>query len=204
MPLGKYPTCAWSSDAFTNWLTQNSINLATNFVTSGIGLGLAGATGGASLSTIYGLSQMENKEQKAGLSQYGYAIDTASNIAGLIGAFYEATLLPNIQGGQATGDVMWAANKICFTYRKMRAKNEYLHIIDDYFSMFGYKVNATKIPNLTGRTNWNFVKTIDANIEGDIPQADIEEIKQIFNTGVTIWHNTSYYLDYTQTNNIIS
>lgn len=27
--LAKFPTFSWSSDAYTNWLTQNSINLAT-------------------------------------------------------------------------------------------------------------------------------------------------------------------------------
>lgn len=49
LPLGKYPTCAWSSDAFTNWLTQNSINLATNMVSTVANVGLAVATGGTSL-----------------------------------------------------------------------------------------------------------------------------------------------------------
>lgn len=40
LPLGKYPTCAWSSDAFTNWLTQNGVNMAVNLglVAGGIAL----------------------------------------------------------------------------------------------------------------------------------------------------------------------
>ena len=29
--LGKYPTCAWGSDAYTNWLTQNSVNIGSKF-----------------------------------------------------------------------------------------------------------------------------------------------------------------------------
>lgn len=85
----------------------------------------------------------------------------------------------------------------------MSIKKEYLKIIDDYFSMFGYKVNETKIPNLTGRRNWNYVKTIDINIEANIPQADLTEIKEEFNSGITIWHNTSTFLDYSQNNDII-
>ena len=30
----------------------------------------------------------------------------------------------------------------------------------------------------------------------------MNEIKTLFNTGITLWHNTSTYLDYSQSNNI--
>ena len=39
----------------------------------------------------------------------------------------------------------------------MRCKDEYMKQIDDYFSMCGYKINEIKIPNITGRRNFNFV-----------------------------------------------
>ena len=93
---------------------------------------------------------------------------------------------------------------MCFTFRKMRAKTEFLQAIDNYFTMYGYKVNLLKIPNITGRTNWNYIKTIGANILGNLPQLDLEEIKEMFNNGITLWHNTSTFLDYSQTNNIVS
>lgn len=82
----------------------------------------------------------------------------------------------------------------------MRPKTEYLKIIDDYFTMYGYKVNSVKIPNITGRPNWNYVKTINANILGNIPQEDIQELKNIFDNGVTFWHNPDTFLDYSQNN----
>ena len=66
--------------------------------------------------------------------------------------------------------------------------------------MYGYKVNSLKVPNITGRTNWNYVKTINANILGDIPQEDIQELKTMFDSGVTFWHNPSTFLDYSQSN----
>ena len=69
--------------------------------------------------------------------------------------------------------------------------------------MFGYKVNDTKIPNITGRSNWNYVKTVDINITGDFPQADLQEIKDMFNAGCTFWHNPSTFLDYSQNNPIV-
>ena len=85
----------------------------------------------------------------------------------------------------------------------MSIKAEFAKIIDDYFSMFGYKTNEVKIPNLTGRQNWNYVKTIDCNITGNLPQQDLQEIKDMFDNGLTIWHNTGTFLDYSQNNNIV-
>lgn len=180
LPLGKYPTCAWSSDSYTNWLTQNSVNLATSMIDIGAEMttGIAGNPTGV--------------------------ISATKDIAGLIGDFYKAQLAPNITGGQPTGDIIWTMNRNKITYRQMRAKDEYIKQIDSYFTMYGYKVNEVKIPNVTGRTYWNYVKTIDCNIEGDIPQNDLQKIKDIFNSGVTFWHDPTKFLDYTQSNTIVT
>lgn len=120
LPLGKYPTCAWSSDAFTNWLTQNSVNIATNLAIAAGGIALSVATGGAATPVAVG----------------AMTLSTAGTVANTIGQFYQANLLPNISGGQATGDIIWGANRNMFTFRQMRVKTEYLKIIDDYFSRF--------------------------------------------------------------------
>ena len=75
--------------------------------------------------------------------------------------------------------------------------------IDNFFSMYGYKTNRVKVPNITGRQNWNYVKTIGFNFTGDIPQEDADEIRTLFDNGYTLWHNTSTYLDYSQANPIV-
>lgn len=119
LPAGKYPTCAWSSDAFTNWLTQNGINLVASIALTAGGVATAIATGGATMPIVAGAIS-----------------SVAGTIAGTIGQFNQASLMPNIAGGQATGDVIWACNRNKFTFREMRAKTEYLKIIDDYFTRF--------------------------------------------------------------------
>ena len=91
-----------------------------------------------------------------------------------------------------------------FFFYGMSIKKQYAKIIDDYFSAYGYKINDVKIPNITGRTNWNYVKTINCNILGDIPQEDLQTLKDMFNSGITFWHNASTFLDYSQSNSIIS
>lgn len=85
-------------------------------------------------------------------------------------------------------------------YTNFCIKPEYAKRIDDYFSMFGYSTNEVKIPNTNTRPNWNYVKTIGANILANIPQEDLEYIKSLFDNGITLWHNPDTYLDYSKTN----
>ena len=77
---------------------------------------------------------------------------------------------------------------------------EYRTQLTNYFKMFGYKVNKLEIPNLKSRQNYNYIKTIDANIIGNIPSNDLSAIKGIFDKGVTIWH-TDNVGDYSLSNN---
>lgn len=186
IPLAKFPTCAWSGDAFTNWLTQNAVNIGTSITEIVGGTALGFASGGV-LST-------------AGM---GVALSGATKTAGLIGEFREAKLKPSIEGGSNSGDVNYSSGKNTFIISHMRAKNEYLKIIDEYFSKYGYKVNIIKNISFNSRLNWNYIETEDCNITGDIPQEDLKIIKQMFNNGVTMWHNPSTIFDYSQSNNII-
>lgn len=82
-----------------------------------------------------------------------------------------------------------------FTIQKQFAER-----IDKYFDMFGYLTNEVKTPNINNRPNWNYIKTLGANITGNIPQNDLDTIKNMFNLGITLWHNTSTFLDYSQNN----
>lgn len=184
LPLGKYPTCAWSSDAFTNWLTQNSVNLATNLAMTVGGIAGTVATGGAMLPAM---------------------MSVAGNVAGQIDQFRQASLLPNISGGQATGDVIWASNRNLFSFRQMRCKTEYMKIIDDYFTRFGYAVKRLESPNITGRKYWNYVE-IGSSEEigyGDVPSKYMDIINDACRRGVTIWHNHSNLGNYSLNNTIV-
>jgi hypothetical protein len=61
--------------------------------------------------------------------------------------------------------------------------------IHDYFAKYGYKVNRWEALNVNSRKYFNFIKTNTCNITGEkIPHEYLEEIKGIFDRGVTIWH----------------
>ena len=71
--------------------------------------------------------------------------------------------------------------------------------LEDYFKMFGYKVNRLEVPNLKSRSHFNYIKTVGCAIHGDVPSEDLQEIRQIFDTGVTLWHG-DYIGDYSKEN----
>ena len=75
----------------------------------------------------------------------------------------------------------------------------YFNQLEISIKMFGYKVNKLEIPDTKSRTYYNYIKTIDANIVGNIPANDLSAIKGIFDKGVTIWH-TDQIGDYSLNN----
>lgn len=72
--------------------------------------------------------------------------------------------------------------------RYKTVKDEYATRLINYFKMFGYKVNKIGIPKLKTRTSYNYIKTTDCHITGNIPGIHLEVLKSIFNEGVTLWH----------------
>ena len=182
--LGKLPICSYPCDMYTNWLTQNSINV----------MGIQISSDDINMATSL-VSLVNPYTASAGIS--GIADS-------LIARKQHELIPPQSRGNLNAGDVVTASGKNTFHFYKMSVREEYAKAIDGYFSMYGYKVNSLKVPNITGRTNWNYVKTIGANIEGDIPEDHLNEIKSIFNNGITLWHNSSTYLDYSQSNAIVS
>lgn len=188
---GKLPTCSWTTDPYTNWLTQNAVNNTIGLIEIG-----ANVIPRLSLSSIEGVATlgMQSKDLSGGLS----------TLTDILSSRYQHSLIPNqVKGNTNCGDVNYSLGYSDFTFYSMSIKQEYGKIIDDYFSIFGYKVNTLKTPNIRGRLNWNYVKTVDAIIVGDIPQNDMQEIKNMFNSGVTLWHHHETFLDYTKPNGII-
>ena len=180
---GKIPLCAWMSDYYTNWLTQNGVNIATNIATSAIGAGIGLVTGVGAIAGVAGLG---------------------STIANTMAEIHKASVTPDqAQGDVNVGDSTFAYTRNNITAYHMSIRSEYSRMIDSYFDMFGYKINRVKLPNITGRRNWNYVKTIGCYIDADIPQGDLQEIKDMFDKGVTFWHNPATFADYSQNNDII-
>jgi hypothetical protein len=71
---------------------------------------------------------------------------------------------------------------------KKQIKPEYRKKLSDFFNMFGYKVNEVKTPNFHTRQSWNYVQTSNCMITGNFNNDDLNELKAIFDNGITLWH----------------
>lgn len=179
---GKFPTLNWSEDSYTNWLTQNAVNLGVGVVSAGLQIVGGLVTG-----------------NPTGIATGGLAI------ASQMGQVYEHSLVQHTAKGNTNGgDINVCSSCNGFWFYKMNIKKEYATAIDGYFNMFGYKVNRLGTPHLHARTYYDYIKTTDVNIEGDVPEMDLEEIRKMFNNGIRFWHDTSKYLDFSVTNSIIT
>ena len=185
LALGKYPSFSWSSDGFTNWMTQNAVNLGINIINTSVG----SATKIVAKDVIGGVTSV------------------ATSTAGMIGDMFKASMGSNTaQGNANAGDVSFSQNITRFKFMHMRPRKEFLEIIDDYFTRFGYKINRVKVPNITGRTYFNYVE-IGASEDigyGDVPSNYMEIINNACRKGITIWHNHENIGNYALNNSIIS
>ena len=192
----KYPICSWNTDVYTNWLTQNGINIG------GITLNAAqkGYVGGA-LMTMLGVGELA-MGNPVGAATVGQGF---SQIANTMQQTYQHSLIPDsAKGNTNSGDITFSAGNMDIPLYKMSIRSEMANCIDGYFNMYGYKVNIVKVPNMTTRTYWNYVKCVGANIEGLIPEFYMDELKALFNAGITLWHDPTKFLDYSQNNTIVS
>lgn len=74
--------------------------------------------------------------------------------------------------------------------------------IDNFFDMYGYSIHEHKNPSqyFNNRSQWNYVKTNGVNMQANAPANYENKLKEIFNSGVTLWHNYATFGDYSQTN----
>lgn len=168
---GKFPTLSWSSDLYTNWLTQNGVNIGVGLATSG-----ASIVGGIGMSFVNPIAGV------------GMIAGGVMGVTNTLKQVHQQSFTPNSAKGNVNGgDINTGYKMNTFYFYKMSIKKEYAKIIDQYFDMYGYKVATLKTPNKNHRPYYWFTKTLDANITGAIPKNDIQKIVDAYNKGITFW-----------------
>lgn len=215
--LNGYPQIASKVDVYNSWVAENSgiINVQasqaagnlqydTAIGTTGLigtigsttvgAMNAAAGTGGGSGG---GLGDVATSALNMYKNQYNY-----DYYIKMINAQNERQqMLPDkvsLGGSNATLIGYELIDNNVFT--RYNIKQQFAIRIDNYFSMFGYQTNNLKVPAIHNRKFWNYVKTQGINILGNIPNEDMENIKSLFNSGITLWHNPTYFLDYSQDN----
>ena len=103
--LGKFPICNYQVDMYTNWLTQNSVNIGGNTVTSD-DLNIANASVGAISGVIGSLLTGNIGGAITGAVSGGTSIASA-----LIGQKQHELIPPSVRGDLNSGDVVTADSK---------------------------------------------------------------------------------------------
>ena len=189
LQVAKLPLGSWNSDPYTNWLTQNGVNIMGHKIDAGTSKAMGGT-----MQAITG----------ALTGNIGGALQGIENMFGSVQEMYHHSMdTPTVNGQLNGADITYAYGLKYPTIYKMSIKQEYARIIDNWFSMYGYKVNRTATPNIHKRSNWDYIKTIQVNIEGDVPEKDLDSIRSLFDNGCTFWHTTTNFLDYSKTNSIL-
>ena len=126
----------------------------------------------------------------------GIAIKEAFNKVDYM--FKDAMYEPNQVVGTSMPSVDVGNRIPNFYFQHVHLKDDEARRADDFLSCYGYATNRIKVPNLTGRRYWNFVKTENCTIAGDMPASSKEAIARIFDGGITIWHNLEQIGNYNQ------
>lgn len=212
--LNGYPTISFKSDTFNIWLAQNSETLSLQMQQENFNYNLEGmkATGNL-LGNIFGAGMAGfNKDASGATNALAGTINSSLDIVKLdkdhefyvknvMAQIEKQSLLPDNVSLSSSNSTLLGYNmfdKNIFT--RYSIKREFAERIDQFFDMYGYTVNELKNININSRPNWNYIKTQGVNILGNIPQYDLQTIKEMFDNGITFWHNPQTFLDYSQNN----
>lgn len=186
--ITNFPACAFSNDAYQEWINNNQNATVTSTVTSAL-LGLGG--GLASANPVVGLATAG-----AGI---------ASNVANLVAKQQDIKNQSSSVSGAIQADcLLTGTNRFGYSFYRMSIKNEIAKVIDDYFDKFGYASHRLKTPNRKVRESWTYTKTVGASINGRVPNEDMLKICDIYDKGITFWVNGKTVGDYSVSNNPIT
>ena len=185
LTLTGFPTCAWDSDAYKIWLAQNQNQNTFKMVSAG-----ASVIGGAAMLATGAGSVVGGGMIVAGVSQ----------IMGHLAQRKDMDTQPPQARGSQSASVNACNGQLTFSFYHKAITEERARILDDFFTMYGYKTNRVKIPNKNARENFTYTKTVGCHVSGRICNDDLRKIQSVYDNGVTFWNNPDVIGDYTVSN----
>lgn len=228
IPMPTLPSCTWSNDTYKAWAALNTgymvSSIAGSVVDAGIRVGAAIYTGGAveasglvslesALHTEASLNNPWTNElsdaavARTNAERYNVQSSTASgtvgdiqNIANNLLTMHNAKIAPDSFNGSAQNLASMNVEQYGYYHFSRTIREDYARVLDDYFTMFGYKVLVTKTPVLYNRSRFTYVKTLNFDIGGKIPSIHKRIICDVFNSGIRFWVDKEHIGDYTAIN----
>ena len=155
---------------------------------SGAGFGFLGAAASGAGSAIATGKQAASDAFKSSPLSTLSSTDWSDVIGNGIKAVVNHFLQPSGNVTTSSGNASKIIGNDHISYYPMQIRAEYARKIDDYFTMFGYKIGEIGTPSIHNRSAWDFVKTRNCTISGNIDLDYLVILRSIFDRGVTIWH----------------
>lgn len=178
--LNKSSELAQISAAQLNFNTQNS--LYSSAVTGGanlIGNSLRGDVLGG-ISSLFGTGM-------GAWSAYGNNEFTKQKIE--LDLKYADIQTPGIIGNVGGTGFNYVSGQAGLHIRWKMIDEEHRRIIGDYFKIRGYACKRVETVNPDRMTRYDYIKTQDCHIAGSIPNESAKIIENIYDSGITFWHD---------------
>ncbi len=186
--LSGFPSCAWSSDEYKIWLAQNRNQQAQAIESANVSAALG--VGGGLVSMVAGLATMNPLMIAGGVGAAVHSgVSGYQQIESIMAQKEDRSIQPPQARGSFSSNINIVDGCHTFSFYDRCIRGEYAKQIDDYFTMYGYKINRVQVPNLHARSNHTYIKTVGCHVAGNLNNEDITKIESVFNNGVTFWTN---------------
>lgn len=182
--LGAYPLIPFNIDTYNTWLAQHESSDIWKSIVNGVKTVGGVALGAAALSTG-NVAAAGSAGALIGQGLNGMVAQATEQAQRRVDASHSS--------GSAANDTMIANGLFDFQFYNKHITAEYAEKIDLYFSKFGYACNKVKVPNISARPVYNYVKTNNCLVTGDANADVLKRIQGIFDAGVTFWKNAAYF-----------
>lgn len=183
-----FPQCPFSIDGYKAWVASGGLSnlqfstakkLTNDLI---MGAGVSAFTGNAT-------------------GMFGGGINAVADVFSYIKDMEIAERLPADTKGNFTSAPQQANRDAKIIVSYMSGRKDVLKTYDDYFTMFGYKVNKIKKPSRRNRTHYTYVKTRGCHVDGGAPADAIRRIETIYDNGIRFWVNASEVGKYSEIDN---
>lgn len=181
--MADFPTCTWVYQAWANMYGQSQVDMFGLKFNSMVDLPVANNAYNGAKGILGSALNFDP------VGMIGSFADTMQNETNAFAALSKATRTPNTaRGGMNSTTSLVNVGSYTMGFRKYTCRREMAKQIDDYYSVYGYLVAENKVPNITGRQSWNYVKTNGASVVGKVPADVLKAIIGLFDRGLTFWH----------------
>ena len=218
---------SWSSQTYQNWLAQNSGMIALTIA----GVALAGLSGATSLAAASrALVPVEAASPVMVQQGLGAALASGAGRSAMLklsgaaagaGMGYQtltsASKQPTVTRGQSSPDSTFASGMQGAHAERVCCVSAMAEMVDEFFDRWGYAIERVEQPNVTSRPSWNYVKTQGCAARSTntgagssapfsrgrgTPADALDVIRRAFDSGVTFWHTTDGFGNFSLANGV--